>query len=152
MGADFFAKGNKPISAYGSPNHGFKELWKGSSSTTFAGQTLTIDNIDTSRFDAIVIETMPWASELLGAFFQLFDLDVVSDGLSKYLRFDFNSDGKMQRLARTISFTITASSISIVVGNATRSIWNTYGNATATETTDNTKLIPYRILGLLHED
>ena len=131
--------------------HGFYELWKGSSSASFAGQTVTINDIDTSKIDRIDLEMELWASELMGSQTWSFDLDVL-DNTTKYLSYYFTGDGKQNMLQRTATFTITSTSISIVFSDAFRRTWNTYGSNVGTDTPNNTHMIPYRILGLIHND
>lgn len=130
--------------------HGIVELWKSSSSTTFAGQTVTI-NTNTTILDSVLIEIEPWASESFGSELWAFDLDVL-DNTIRYLIYNFNADGKLQRMIRSVTFTITSSSITLVFGDNRRDVWNTYGNSSATSEIDNTKNIPYRVLGLIHND
>lgn len=149
--ADFFAKGNKPINGYGGAQHGIMELWKGSSTSTFAGQTITIDNIDVTKFDRIDIEFELLASELMGAQTWSFDIDVI-DNATKYCNYYFTGDGKQNMLQRTAIFTITSTSISITFSDAIRRTWNTYGSSAASDATNNTYMIPYRILGLIHNN
>ena len=151
MGANLLAYGKKVVGLEGGLPHGFVELWKGSSSATFTGQTITIDNIDVSKFDRIDIEFELWASELMGAQTWSFDLDVI-DNTVKYCNYYFTGDGKQNMLQRTATFTITSTSISITLSNAIRRTWNTYGSSTASDVTNNTHMIPYRILGLLHNE
>jgi hypothetical protein len=131
--------------------HGLYELWKGSTSTTFAGQTISINDVDTSKIDSILIEVETFASELLGGKLFMFDLDVI-DNTNKTLRVDLGLDGKLTFFLRNVAFIITSNSISMVFSDAYRRVYNSYGSSAITETTDNTRMIPYRVLALIHND
>lgn len=147
--ADFFAKGKNPITGYGGKDHGIYELWKGSSSATFAAQTITIDNIDVSKIDTFFIEVMLLADEVLPSVLFCIDKDVSNS--TKYLRW-VDTGGKLQRYQRPFTMTYTDNSVSFSFQNTTFLEWATYGASSPTTQTSNGNLIPYRILGLIHND
>ena len=145
--ADFFAKGNKPISGYGALEHGIYELWVNSSPTSaFAGQTLNID-ID-KTYDAIMLDYGEISGNTYRALGTLI-IEIGREGRANYVY--MASAGKIGELYRMFTATINGSTLSVVITDCTARLLNSYGSAPTTSTA-NTELFPYRILGLIHND
>ena len=132
--------------------HGLYEVWKNTSPTSnFAGQTLHIltdKNIDIFIFEYIIstsniiIVNPLFSCEVGGSVVQCSSLDWYNTSGSNYA---------VEKIYRQCSASITSSGYDIVVGDCSVQRLATYGG-TLNITTNNARLIPYRILGIIHND
>lgn len=117
--------------------HGIVELWS-NTNTSFAGQTVTITT--DLPIDSLILE--------IGA-----------DGVLKYCEFgvQYQSRGfsmvnnAIQTTQRLYSATKSGNTISVVFGDGSFTRYPTYGGA-GTTTSSSSQEVPYRILGLIHND
>ena len=132
--------------------HGIYELWKNSDITqAFTPQSITIQNFDTNRYDAIWIAVENSANESAGASLHQFDRDVLSisgfNGTLAYMT--VNSSGKMQRNLRGVSFSVSGTTLTVTFAKGVANVYQTYGSSPDANDS-NSVLIPVRILGLVH--
>lgn len=145
--ADFFAKGNKPINGYGGAQHGVVELWVNTSPTSaFAGQTL---NIATDRtYDAIILDY----GEVVNSNYRAMGMIMVEIGAEARPSYTYiTGAGRVGMLFRDFTPSISGSTLSIVISDCSSRTITNY-NSAPTSSTANEEIIPYRILGLIHND
>lgn len=153
--ADFFAKGNKPISGYGGADHGIYELWKNANiGTSFAGQSIQITNFDSDKIDAIVVAVEMILDENYGVQWFEFDKDVLN--VPQYagnmtVVFLDSSNSKCNMLSRFVKFSLSGTTLTITFLDGQVTTQNAIGSS-ATVSTDNRRLVPVRILGIIHND
>ena len=134
--------------------HGIVELWKNSNfDSAFAGQTITLQNFDFDKYDAIFIPISA-IREAYGAKVYEFDKDILSQGaytinLPEILLNTANSN--FMFYYRPISFARDGNDLKVTFGDTGYFLVNSFGVAPTTST-DNTSMIPMRILGLIHND
>lgn len=133
--------------------HGIVELWFNSSpSSNFAGQGIQIQNFDRTKFDAIIIAMAYTTSETYAPIWYEYDLDLALASGYQGDMFYLNMSGgtsKVERCARTGTFSLSGNTLTITIGDGGKYTQNAIGSA-ATFTTDNTRMIPMRIFGLIH--
>lgn len=133
--------------------HGLYELWYNASPTSpFALQTITINDFDSNEWDAVEIEWAPRSDEALGLRLARYEKGALQGGSlsstqeSTYLS---TSSGKVLHSDRSFTITLAGTTLSFDFSDATFYTVNTYGTAPS-GTTDNSKEVPVRILGLKH--
>ena len=134
--------------------HGVVELWKNANiSNSFAGQNIQIANVDVNKIDAVVIATEIYSTETLGAHWFEFDKDILSISGNRYLQFTEGvpSAGKLYKYIRQVSFSMSGNVLTITFADCTEYVFNTWGSA-ASSATNNTRMIPVRVLGIIHND
>lgn len=135
-------------------DHGVYELWKNSDVTAdFASQNVVLSDFDSTKYDAIVVAMEVYKGEGSGAIWREFDKDVLS--ITSYTAHLDNmaigsSSGKIQRVDRPFTITLTGTTLTLAFSDATSYTYNTYGAAPDAGTTTNAACIPVRILGLAH--
>ena len=133
--------------------HGIVELWKNSSpANQMAGQTIQIANFDVDLYDAIVIPIEKQAGEVLGSIWYEFDVEMFKDS-ALVTSVDFMTmiitSFKIQRIVRNYTISMVGTTLNIQLGDNT--LFETTGG-TPTSSTNNYFNIPYRVLGLIHND
>ena len=135
--------------------HGIVELWKNSNiSNNFAGQSIQIQDFDATNIDAIIVVS-GITQEAYGAQWNEFDKDVLNISRTFYLDHQGwnGANGKLVEYSRTISFSLSGSTLTITLSDCLAVTINTYGTTTGQTTeTKNGYLVPMRILGLIHND
>lgn len=135
------------------PDHGIYELWKNSNiETDFTAQTVTINDFDSTKVDAIVIVCEQVAGETAGAIWTEYDKDVlsfVSPNLNLRQMSVNAISGYVIDLQRPVAFTLAGTTLSIAFSACTLRRLTTYGVAPSSETS-NGFLVPVRILALVH--
>lgn len=128
--------------------HGIVELWKNSNiGANFAGQTVTINDYDSSKYDAVVIVREVNANESYGSDWVEFDND--SFGTMRYLDHTMIATDRdeLYRRWRPVTINLSSNVLSVLFGDNTL-VKNTAGSITSS--TQNSTNIPVRILGLIH--
>lgn len=149
------AYGPDVVGLPGGPPHGLVELWKNSNiGSNFAAQNVEIDGVDPTKIDAIIVTIEPKKNETGGAIWFEFDTDILAiQGYSGYVELPYvlRAEGRVGEYYRGISFSLTGTTLTVAFTGAFNRQITTYGS-TATDSADDSKAIPVRILGLLHED
>lgn len=135
--------------------HGLIELWANSNPTNdFSAQTVNLTNFDSSKYDAIEIETAIGKAGGRGTSILRYEKAQLSSNQlvtrSEYIYLD-SSTGKIAHWQRNITITLNGTTLSIAFGDNTIYTLNTYGSAPSSQT-NNGGLVPVRILGLIHND
>lgn len=135
--------------------HGVVELWKNSNiSATFAGQSVTVNNYDKTKYDGIVIAYEPASGERQGAIWLEVDTEAfenTSFTASLESMTLVVAQSKVQRSLREVTISLSGTTLTLAFGDAKYYTQNAIGTA-STEGTLNTIVIPVRILGLIHND
>lgn len=135
--------------------HGLYELWANPAPTTaFATQTVVLNSFDSSRFDAIEIEWATFATEIYGADINRYEKNALVGGVLSAKKISMSlstGTGKLSESLRDVIFTldIPNQTLSIEFGSGQIVTLNTYGTA-PTSASNDTVLVPVRILGLIH--
>lgn len=128
--------------------HGIFELWKNSNMTSnFSGQDVVLTNFDSNKYDAIIIVGAVIVGEPFGAKWFEFDKEVLD--ISQYtgtLHDIFFSGTSIYYAKRDVTFSLSGSSLTITFGNGIT------GGTSGTPGTDNSRMVPVRVLGLVHND
>lgn len=129
-------------------DHGIFELWKNSDvSVAFAGQDVVLTDFDSTKYDAIIITAETIVGESFGAKWYEFDKDVLSISQYSGMLHDMFTSGSpvaAYEASRSVEFSLTGTTLTVTFGSGTTSaIGGTAG-------TDNTRMVPVRILGLTH--
>ena len=133
--------------------HGIVELWANSNyGSAFAGQNISINNFNASLYDSIIIVAEAIASEGLSAKWYEIDLNLSNlSSLTIGLR-DFTMSTTLivqhSRIVKNIN--IVGNTLSLTFEDATQIAKNLTNTNQGTETTNNERMIPVRILGLIH--
>ena len=150
------AYGPDVVGLPGGPMHGLVELWKNSNiGATFNAQSVQIDNVDIDKIDSFIIVTERIPNERYGSNFHLYDKEIMSISgwtgyLDEYLWISA-STSRMTVCERSIAFSISGTTLTVTFGNCTSYEQTSLGSA-VTQAAANDKLMPVRILGLLHND
>lgn len=145
--ADFFAKGKRPINGYGGAQHGFVELWVNPNpDSNFAGQTINI-TVD-KNFDAILCDY----GELSGGAYRGLGTIIVEIGRDARVSYVYMTGaGKIGELYRLVTASQVGNVLSVTLTDCTNRVLNSYSSAPSSSTA-NDELMPFRILGLIHND
>lgn len=133
--------------------HGIMELWKNSDITqNFAGQTINITDFDSTLYDAVIIAYEETTNEAYGASWREFDKDILSlSGVTFRIDTVALASTNAQYRARTVTFSLSGSTLSLGFGDATIYTYP-YSGTGQTTSTNNALLVPVRVLGLIHND
>lgn len=131
-------------------DHGMYELWANPSPTSnFAAQSISF-TLDTSEFDEIWIESAISASETSGVRPISFETSILSGTpFNANLSEMFIAGTILAQPTRSISISISGTTCTIAFSDTTYYRLTTYGQ-TPTSSTDNSLMIPARVLGLKH--
>lgn len=128
--------------------HGIYELWKNSNmSQSFSGQSIVLTDFDSNKYDAIIIACEAVVAEAFGAKWVEFDKEVLD--ISQYtgiLHDVFFSGTSLYYTKRDVTFSLSGSNLTITFGNGIT------GGTSGTPGTDNSRMVPVRVLGLVHND
>lgn len=124
--------------------HGLVEIWKNPNPTaSFAGQTL---NVATSReYDSFMYEFGDGSSEQTSRSFMMGES--TKRAVSKDVR--YGAQGQIYFDVRAVTPSRTSTGYSFVITDSTTT---TVASGSISIITDNTKIVPFRILGLIHND
>ena len=133
--------------------HGIYELWKNADiSQPFAAQNIVLSDFDANKYDALIICTATGTNERFGAKWHEFDKDVLSvanyEGVIRETDL-LETSGKVESTVRTVTFTLSGTTLTIGISKGTETILNSYGTA-PTGIDNNEVVIPVRILGITH--
>lgn len=139
------------LASGGTSEHGYYELWKNTDiSNDFSAQTITLYNIDPSRIDAIEILYETLSDEGRGTKPVQFDKDVLDIPGYQGAMYEFNvSAGKIVTYQRNVSFSLAGTTLGVTFTACTQTVIASYGTA-GTGSTQNGKMVPVRILALVH--
>lgn len=133
--------------------HGLYELWANPDpDSAYLGDTITISGYDTSHFDALEFEKSIDVAETLGASIERIENAKLSSTPKTFYLSDLalsSSSGKISQYLRSLTITLTGTTLTIVIGGCNVNTLNTYGTAPASSS-DDSKEIPLRILALAH--
>lgn len=131
-------------------DHGLYELWANPSPTSnFAAQTISF-SLDTSEFDELWIEMAITTSEGAGVHITGFETSVLSGTpFNAQISRMFIAGSILAQPTRPSAITISGTTCTIVFSDTTYYRLTTYGSTPASST-DNSMMIPVRILGLKH--
>ena len=135
--------------------HGIVELWKNSNiGESFAGQSIQVQNVDSSIIDGIEVVLEKAINETRGAEIRYFDKEVLSisgwRGSVQVMNL-YPTVSKVDIMERSIAFSLSGTTLTITFGNCVQSLQSAIGSASTTATVNNA-CIPVRILGLIHND
>lgn len=139
------------LATSGGLDHGVYELWANSDpSSAFTAQSLPALTIS-SDTDAIILAVEQFAGETRGAIWYEVDTSLLS-GTPKAFTITqtlIGSDGKISDVKRVYNISLTGTALTISVQGGTYATINTYGTA-PTSASDNTFMVPVRVLALKH--
>ena len=133
--------------------HGIVELWKNSDITSnFAGQTIQIQNFDSTKIDALIIAFEESKDEAYGAQWREFDKDVLNTPSTlRRLTYLNVANTSVSFYARTVTFTLSGTTLSVGFSDATIYTYPFSGSGQSSSTNNGVD-IPVRILGIIHND
>ena len=140
----------------GRTKHGVVELWANPSpsASSFAGQTINVLNYDTAKYDGIVMVVEMVSSERrLAQWLELDNFAISTSGWSGTIDYCTlnSSTSKIYNYSRTVSVTLSGTTLSITLSDGVNTGQNSIGTS-ATVLTDNSVMIPMKILGLIHNN
>ena len=136
-------------------DHGIYELWANADPTqSFGAQNIVINDYDTSVYDAIWIMYENDKDESMGAIVcEVDDVKITASSPHNTVEPQYmelsTSSGKLYCATRDFTFSLSGTTLTIAVAQATRYTLNSYGSA-ATSSASDDFIIPVRILGLRH--
>ena len=136
--------------------HGIYELWANPNPTQdFGSGNVVLNGFDSTIWDAIEIEAVPalgWSYKA-GASVVRFEKSQLSGGTlnAQVSYMTIGSNGKVTNLQRKFVITLAGTTLTLAFDDATSTVFNTYG-AAGTASTDNSYLVPFRVLGLRHNN
>ena len=136
----------------GVAEHGLYEIWSNANPTSdFAEQSISINDFDSSIYDAIEIEWAYYKNEYMGVSPLRYEKSALVGGtLSTEKSYtNLGGGGKIEKTLRGFTITLAGTTLTIAFHNCNLLTLNTYG-AAAASTQNNAYEIPVRILGLRH--
>lgn len=139
------------VEVNGRTKHGIVELWKNSNiNANFAGQTISF-SYDKTKLDGIFLVFEDTTGESTGASVMFFDNDALEMNNTKYISFTTTNLSNIYLRRRGLSTVISSGILSITFADATNGVTRiSDGSAQQPETTDNSRCVPTKILGLIH--
>lgn len=133
--------------------HGIVELWENPSpANQMAGQTIQIANFDVDKYDAVIIPIEKQTGEVQGNIWYEFDVEMFRNNALvasiDFMSMNTTSFG-ISRFVRNFTLSMVGTTLNIQVSDNT--LFSTTGGA-PTSSTNNYFNIPYRVLGLIHND
>lgn len=140
------------VASSGGALHGLFELWANPNPTTaYAADSFTIP-YDTSVYDAVEVEFTADMNETLGAKVERIENAKLSSTPTTFYLSEMSlslSAGKISQFMRTMTFTLSGTTLTVAFGSGTNYVLNTYG-ASPASSSDDSRAVPLRILGLAH--
>lgn len=133
--------------------HGLVELWKNPDITqVFASQMIAINNFDASYYDAIIVVFEPVASETMATNWHEIDTDSLNSLSTMRFNYVTMNNSAISQIHRDItSITLLNNVLSLTFGDA-QILTKLHTSTTTTASTNNQRMIPVRILGLIHNN
>ena len=139
--------------AGGSGAHGYFELWANTTpNVDFSAQTITINGFDSSVYDTIDICLEANTSESTGVGKRSVDVSFLSAIEKTVWLYELvlsSSTGKITVYTRNVHIALSGTTLTLRFEYGNDWLFNTYGSA-PTVTQNNSREIPVRILGLVH--